>query len=83
MYHVYLRDGKGRIMGRVTHPKTRESAKHDFSALVNHTEYDGFEIVAVLTEDKRPVAIHRFDAEPGSAQFWRDRLHELPFSLPH
>lgn len=70
-------------MGSATHPKTRDSAERDFAALVNRTEYDGFEIAAVLTEDKRPVAIHRFDAKPGSGQFWRDRLHQIPFSLFH
>jgi hypothetical protein len=83
MYHVYLRDAEGRLMGNVSHPETREAAERAFSALIERREYDDFGVVAVLAENKRPIAVHRFDAPPGDAHNWRGRLQQLPFSTLH
>jgi hypothetical protein len=83
MYHVYLRKYDGRIIGEVSHPSTAAAAQQAFAALVNRTDYDGFEVAAVLTENKRPIAIHRFDQKDGDPQFWRDRSHQIPFSPLH
>lgn len=83
MYRVYLRSADGATMGVVTHARTREDAAQAFAALVNDTAYDGFELAAVLVEDKRPIAVHRFDQPNGSAHDWRGRLRQLPFSPLH
>jgi hypothetical protein len=83
MYHVYLRGPDGKIIGQVSHPSTPAAAQEAFSALVNQTAYDGFHVAAVLTENNRPIAIHRFDQQDGGPQFWRNRLHQIPFASLH
>lgn len=83
MYLVYLRQANGMIVGGVEHAATREQAEHCFARLVNETAYDGFDLLAVLVENRRPIAIHRFNQPPGTAQSWRERLDELPFTPLH
>jgi hypothetical protein len=50
---------------------------------VGEAGYDGFKLAAVLVENNRPIAVHRFDRQAGDDGFWRDRLHEIPFSPRH
>lgn len=83
MYRVYLRQLDGKVIGEVTHPPTPAAAMEAFAALINQAKYDGFKLAAVLTENNRPIAVHRFDRQSGEAEFWRDRLHELPFAPLH
>lgn len=84
MYLVYLRHVNGAIVGSVEHLASREEAERSFGRLVNETAYDGFDLIAVLVEDKQPVAIHRFSqqARRGGTR-WRDRPSEIPFSSLH
>jgi hypothetical protein len=83
MYRIYLRQTDGKVVGSVTHASTPAAAREAFSALVRETGYDGFQLAAVLIENNRPLAVHRFDRRPGEDGFWRDRLHEIPFSSLH
>jgi hypothetical protein len=83
MYRVYLRQFDGQLIQEAEPLETQAAARDAFAALVNQTGYDGFELAAVLTENNRPIAVHRFDRHPGEAAFWRHRLDELPFTPLH
>jgi hypothetical protein len=83
VYYVYLRSADGKIVGDVRHLGTRDEAADAFASIVNCTDYDGFDLIAILKENNRPVAIHRFAQSSDHIQSWRGRLHALPFTTQH
>lgn len=83
MYHVYLRQTNGQIVGDVSHPDTADAARKAFAALVCRSSLDGLPLVAVLMEHKQPIAVHRFDQHDDSPYSWRKRLHQIPFATLH
>ena len=83
MYRVYLRDLSGQIVGVASHPRTPAQARQAFAALVGQTRYDGLALAAVLLEQNRVLAVHRFDRTDGDQQYWRGRLDQLGFTTVH
>ncbi len=77
-YRAYLRDFDGQILEK-TIAANSLAAMDVFSALVNRTELDGQKLLAALTCGNRQIAYHRFDRQPGDANYWRDRLDEIPW----
>lgn len=77
-YRAYLRDFDGQILEK-TITADSSAAIDAFSALVDRTDLDGQKLVAALTYGNRQIAYHRFDRQPGDANYWRDRLDEIPW----
>jgi len=75
-YRTYLRTFDGRVSEKTITP-SRAAAAIAFAELVNRTDLDGQRLAAVLTCDNRQLAFHRFDREPGCADYWRDKLEEI------
>lgn len=82
IYRAYLRDFNGRVPAETkTITSTAEAADEAFTALVNRTDLDGQQLVAVLSYNNRQLAFHRFDRDQGDADYWRDKLDEIEW--PH
>src|SRR5574343_1870465 len=78
MYRVYLRTFDQRVLPESkTNTTNPAAAREAFAELVERTELDGQKLAAVLSYDNRQLAFHRFDREPGRADYWRDRLDEI------
>ncbi|WP_297500534.1 hypothetical protein [Ferrovum sp.] len=75
-YRAYLRGFDGQIIEK-TIAADASAAMDAFSSLVNRTELDGQKLLAALTYRNRQIAYHRFDRQPGDADYWRDRLNEI------
>lgn len=75
-YRVYLRTFDGQVAEKTITP-SRAAALVAFTELVSRTELDGQRIAAAITCNNRQVAFHRFDREPGCADYWRDKLEEI------
>ncbi|MEY2335114.1 hypothetical protein AAE485_15070 (plasmid) [Acidithiobacillus ferriphilus] len=77
-YRAYLRTFNGQVSGKTI---TADAAAADkaFTALVNRTGLDGQKLAAALTYNNRQIAFHRFDRQPGDADYWRDKLDEIPW----
>ena len=78
MYRAYIRTFQGAIVDKTITPSAEVAAKA-FAVMVNNTELDGQKFAAALTYQSRQVAFHRFDRHPGDADYWRDRLDEIPW----
>ena len=78
MYRAYLRTFDGAVSEK-TNTRDPGAAAVAFAELVSRTELDGRKVAAVLTYQSRQVAFHRFDRHPGDADYWRDRLDEIPW----
>lgn len=77
-YRAYLRTFDGQVSEKTITP-SRAAALAAFAELVNRAELDGQRLAAALTCDNRQLAFHRFDRELGCADFWRDKLEEIPW----
>lgn len=77
-YRAYLRTFDGQVSEKTITTDTA-AADEAFSALVNRTDLDGQKLAAALTYNNRQVAFHRFDRRPGDADYWRDKLDEIPW----
>lgn len=77
-YRAYLRTFDGQISDKTITADTA-AADEAFSALVNRTDLDGQKLAATLSYNNRQVAFHRFDRRPGDADYWRDKLDEIPW----
>lgn len=78
MYRVYLRDFQGRVPAETkTITSNQASAAEAFESLVNRTDLDGQKLAAVLSYNNGQLAFHRFDRQPGSADYWRDKLDAI------
>lgn len=77
-YRAYLRTFDGQFSDKTITADTA-AADEAFSALVNRTDLDGQKLAAALTYNNRQVAFHRFDRRPGDADYWRDKLDEIPW----
>lgn len=78
VFRAYLRTFDGNVP---TETKTitpdAAAALDAFAALVNRAELDGQKLAAVLSRDNKQVAFHRFDRQPGDADYWRDKLDQI------
>lgn len=79
-YRAYLRTHDGQISEK-TITTDAAAAREAFAALVYRTDLDGQKLAAALTYNNRQIAFHRFDREPGDADYWRDKMDEIPW--PH
>lgn len=78
IYRVYLRDFQQHVFPETkTNTGSRQVALAAFAELVNRAELDGQKLAATLSCNNRQLAFHRFDREPGSADYWRDKLEEI------
>lgn len=84
VYRAYLRTFDGHVPSEtktITH--NPQAALDAFAALVNRADLDGQKLAAALTQNNQQMAFHRFDRAPGDADYWRDKLHELPIAQHH
>lgn len=76
MYRAYIRTFDGQVSEK-TNTQDQAAAALAFADLVSRTELDGQKLAAALTYQNRQLAFHRFDRQPGDADYWRDRLGEI------
>lgn len=77
-YRAYLRTANGEFSEKTITSDVNVAAEA-FSALVNRIDLDGQKLVAALTYKNRQLCFHRFDRASGDAEYWRDRLDEIPW----
>lgn len=75
-FRAYLRTFDGAVSQK-TLTNDPAAALAAFEALVNRTDLDGQKISAALTGDSKQIAYHRFDRQPGDADYWRDRIDQI------
>jgi hypothetical protein len=80
-YRIYLRTPDQQVSDK-TVTENRAVAVAAFTELVNRSDLDGKDVLAVLNQDGKPVAHHSFlldaDGKPKEpAKWWRDRVAEL------
>lgn len=78
MYRAYLRTFDGQVSEKSI-TADQSAAEEAFCSLVNRTNLDGQKLAVALTYNNRQIAFHRFDRRPGDADYWRDKLHEIPW----
>jgi len=76
IYRTYLRTASGQISEKTITP-SRAAALIAFGELVGRVGLDGQKLAAALTCDNRQLAFHRFDRQPGHADYWRGRLDDI------
>lgn len=76
MYRVYLLTFDQQVTEKTNTPN-QQTALDAFAELVSRNELDGRELAAVLTYQKRQLAFHRFDRNPGDSDYWRDKLDQI------
>jgi len=78
VFRAYLRTFDGKVDAATkTITADREAAESAFSDLVNRASLDGQKFAAVLSYNNGQLAFHRFDRNPGDADYWRDKLDEI------
>ncbi len=78
VFRAYLRTFDGKVDAATkTITADREAAESAFSDLVNRVSLDGQKFAAVLSYNNGQLAFHRFDRNPGDADYWRDKLGEI------
>ncbi len=75
-FRIYLRTFSGQISEK-TITEDQGAAAEAFSRLVHRTDLDGQQLAVALTYNNQQRAFHRFDRNPGDADYWRDRLDEI------
>lgn len=80
MYRVYLRTFDQKVLATSkTNTNSQAAAADAFAELVRQTGLDGEAMAAVLTHNGKQLAYHRFDKKPGNADYWRDRVDQIPW----
>ncbi|MHA6823951.1 hypothetical protein ACQUKI_20805 [Ralstonia pseudosolanacearum] len=82
IFRVYLKSSVrpgNPVISDKSQTSSRAAALAAFAELVGRTEFDGQLRAAVLSHNNQQIAYHRFDREPGDADYWRDakKLAEL------
>lgn len=75
-FRAYLRTHSGAVSEK-TLTNDPAAALGAFSSLVNRTDLDGQPMAAALTGDQKQIAYHRFDRQPGDADYWRGRIDTI------
>jgi hypothetical protein len=84
VFRAYLRTFDGKVDATSkTITADRVAADAAFSDLVNKSELDGQKFAAVLSYNNAHLAFHRFDRNPGDADYWRDKLDEIQWPGGH
>ena len=76
MFRVYLK-ALGRRATNTVRTTSIDDAKAAFAELVNRTDLDGTDTVAMITRHAIPVAQHKFNSAPGDKEYWRGRVVDL------
>ena len=78
VFRAYLRTFDGKVSPETkTITADRDAAEAAFADLVNRAVLDGQKLAAVLSYNNAQLAFHRFDRNPGDADYWRDKLDEI------
>lgn len=72
IYRVYLRDPQQRVSDK-TNTSDRAAALSAFTTLVNRTDLDGQQLLAVLNYNGHPVAHHDFRRRPDGSPLYADK----------
>lgn len=75
-FRTYIRTFDGQVSEK-TVTADQAAAAAAFAALVERTDLNGQKLAAALTYNNRQLAFHRFDRNPGDADYWRDKLDEI------
>jgi hypothetical protein len=81
MYTIYLRAPDQSITEK-TRTACRTVALSAFKVLVQHTQFDGTMMRAILNYQDIAIAHHRFSVPPGNDDFWRGRVDQLALEVP-
>lgn len=81
MYNIYLRAHDQSITER-TNTSDRATALLAFGVLLDHAEFDGTRMRAILNHQQIALAHHRFDCAPGDDDYWRGRVDQLQQVVP-
>ena len=80
MYRIYLRTFDQKVLAESkTNTNSQEAAAEAFAELVRQTALDGEPMAVVLSHNGKQLAYHRFDKKPGNADYWRDRMDQIPW----
>lgn len=75
-YRIYLQIPNGSAFER-TETGSRSIAGSVFKAFLERDEWDKTEVSVHLLYQRTVLAIHRFDASPGTLENWQGRVHEI------
>jgi hypothetical protein len=76
MFRVYLK-ALGRRATNTVRTTDPDAAKAAFAELVNRSDLDGTDTVAMITRHAIPIARHDFKAVSGNENYWRGRVVDL------
>lgn len=79
-YRAYIRTFDGQVSEK-TITTDREAAESAFVALVSRSDLDGKKLAAALTCNNGQLAFHRFDRNPGDADYWRDKVDQIEWPM--
>lgn len=77
-YRIYLQIPNGGAFER-TETGSRAIAESVFQSFFERDELDLKEVSVHLVYQRTTLAVHRFDAEKGTAGNWQGRAHEIPW----
>ncbi len=81
-YRIYLQIPNGSAFER-TETGSRSIAESVFSAFLEREELDNKEVSLHLVYQRTTLAIHRFDAAPGTTNNWKGRVDEIAWPEGH
>jgi hypothetical protein len=78
VFRTFLRSFDGYVLSETNNVTAdRVAAEAAFAELVNRVCLDGQNWAAVLSYNNTHIALHRFDRQPGDADYWRDKLADI------
>jgi len=83
MYKVYLCINDKPLKWSMERCIDKDRAAAAFADLVNRTAFDVADFAAVLKDGAKTIALHRFTHRHGMPDYWRERIQEIPWNLPH
>lgn len=82
VFRCYLRAFDGRVDAATkTITGDHAAAASAYQELVGRSDLDGQKMAAVLSYNNKQLAFHRFDRAPGDADYWRDKLGDIPWPV--
>ena len=75
-YRIYLQIPNGNAFER-TETGSRSIAESVFRAFLERDELDNKEVSLHLVHQRTTLAVHRFDAMPGTVSNWQGRVDEI------
>jgi hypothetical protein len=81
-YRIYLQIPNGSAFER-TETGSRSIAESIFSAFLERDELDNKEVSLHLVYQRTTLAVHHFDAAPGTTNNWKGRVDEIAWPQGH